>query len=80
MLHRVLVNSSKSRISIASLLSLPFDSVVNPSPELVDDENPRLYKDTDFASFLDFITFYETNQKNFLETRRLTKNTENVKS
>ncbi|XP_020571629.1 LOW QUALITY PROTEIN: protein DMR6-LIKE OXYGENASE 2-like [Phalaenopsis equestris] len=69
-LHRVLVNSSKSRNSIASVHSLPFDSIVRPSPELVK-ENQRLYKDTDFASFLNYMTTHETNQKHFLESRKV---------
>lgn len=71
-LHRVLVNSTKSRISVASLHSLPVDSVVSPSPELISEGNPRLYKDTDFAAFLDYMSSIETKHKNFLETRKLT--------
>ncbi|XP_020274664.1 protein DMR6-LIKE OXYGENASE 2 [Asparagus officinalis] len=70
-LHRVLVNSSRSRISVASLHSLPYDTMVSPLPELVNDKNPKLYKDTDFASFLNFISSSETKHKNFLETRKL---------
>ncbi|KAK1290815.1 Feruloyl CoA ortho-hydroxylase 2 [Acorus calamus] len=38
-LHRVLVNSSKSRLSVASLHSLPFDTIVRPSPKIVDENN-----------------------------------------
>ncbi|RWV78780.1 hypothetical protein GW17_00060196 [Ensete ventricosum] len=71
-LHRVLVNSSRSRLSVASLHSLPFDSVVRPSPELVDDENPRMYVDTDFAAFLDYMSSCEPQRKNFVESRKLT--------
>ncbi|KAK9265898.1 hypothetical protein L1049_012451 [Liquidambar formosana] len=70
-LHRVLVNSSKSRISIASLHSLPFNSTVRPSPKLIDEANPRRYKDTDFASFLEYISSCEPKSKNFLESRKL---------
>ncbi|RWW38682.1 hypothetical protein BHE74_00056071, partial [Ensete ventricosum] len=70
-LHRVVVNSTKPRMSIASLHSLPFASVVSPSPELVDRENPRLYKDTDFAAFLDYISSHEPKRKSFLESRKL---------
>ncbi|XP_064955303.1 probable 2-oxoglutarate-dependent dioxygenase SLC1 [Musa acuminata AAA Group] len=70
-LHRVVVNSTKPRMSIASLHSLPFASVVSPSPELVDRENPRQYKDTDFAAFLDYISSHEPKRKSFLESRKL---------
>ncbi|KAF8403164.1 hypothetical protein HHK36_011261 [Tetracentron sinense] len=71
-LHRVLVNSSKTRISVASLHSLPFHRTVEPSPKLINEANPRRYKDTDFASFLEYISSCEPKKKNFLESRKLT--------
>ncbi|KAG1361338.1 protein DMR6-LIKE OXYGENASE 2-like [Cocos nucifera] len=79
-LHRVLVNSSKSRISVASLHSLPPERMVSPSSELVNEENPRMYKDTNFADFLDYMSSFETKHKNFLETRKLTQGKEQAKS
>ncbi|RWR93839.1 protein DMR6-LIKE OXYGENASE 2 [Cinnamomum micranthum f. kanehirae] len=71
-LHRVLVNSSKTRISVASLHSLPFESVVKPSSRLITPQNPKRYKETDFATFLDYVSSCEPKKKNFLESRRLT--------
>lgn len=71
MLHRVLVNSAKSRISVASLHSLPINSTVKPSPKLIDKSNSRRYKDTDFATFLEYISSCEPKKKNFLESRKL---------
>ncbi|XP_057983044.1 probable 2-oxoglutarate-dependent dioxygenase SLC1 [Malania oleifera] len=71
-LHRVVANSANCRISVASLHSLPFDYVIRPSPRLIDEENPRRYTDTDFASFLDYISSCEPKKKNFLESRKLT--------
>ncbi|XP_038971130.1 protein DMR6-LIKE OXYGENASE 2-like [Phoenix dactylifera] len=79
-LHRVLVNSSKSRISVASLHSLPPERMVSPSPELVNEENPRMYEDTNFAAFLDYMSSSETKNKNFLESRKLTQGKEQAKS
>ncbi|CAN6203860.1 unnamed protein product [Urochloa humidicola] len=71
-LHRVRVNSARSRISVASLHSLPPARVIGPAPELVDDEkNPRRYMDTDFATFLDYLSSAEGKHKSFLQTRRL---------
>ncbi|KAL3523527.1 hypothetical protein ACH5RR_016361 [Cinchona calisaya] len=70
-LHRVLVNSSSSRISIASLHSLPFNRMIQPSPKLIDEANPRRYKDTDFATFLDYLSSRDSKNKNFLESRKL---------
>ncbi|CAL5075460.1 unnamed protein product [Urochloa decumbens] len=72
-LHRVRVNSSRSRISVASLHSLPPARVIGPAPELVDDvKNPRMYMDTDFATFLGYLSSAEGKHKSFLQTRRLT--------
>ncbi|KAI5425716.1 probable 2-oxoglutarate-dependent dioxygenase SLC1 [Lathyrus oleraceus] len=71
-LHRVLVNEVKSRISIASLHSLPFNCTVKPSPKLIDEENPKRYMDTDFGSFLAYVSTRETKKKDFLESRKLT--------
>ncbi|KAJ0102311.1 hypothetical protein Patl1_05975 [Pistacia atlantica] len=70
-LHRVLANSTP-RISVASLHSLPFSSVIRPAPKLVNGANPSRYKATDFASFLDYISSCEPRQKNFLESRKVT--------
>ncbi|XP_010940496.1 probable 2-oxoglutarate-dependent dioxygenase SLC1 isoform X2 [Elaeis guineensis] len=79
-LHRVLVNSSTSRMSVASLHSLPPDKMVSPSPELVNKKNPRLYKDTNFAAFLDYMSSCDTKHKNFLESRKLTQGKDEAKS
>ncbi|ESW34811.1 hypothetical protein PHAVU_001G183300 [Phaseolus vulgaris] len=71
-LHRVMVNEVKSRVSVASLHSLPFNCTVKPSPKLVDDEaNPKRYMDTDFATFLAYVSSHEPNKKDFLESRKL---------
>ncbi|KZV14843.1 putative 2-oxoglutarate/Fe(II)-dependent dioxygenase [Dorcoceras hygrometricum] len=70
-LHRALVNSTKYRISIASLHSFPFTSTVRPLPNLISDESPRRYEDTDFASFLEYIKSCDSRKKSFLESRKL---------
>ncbi|KAI3447530.1 hypothetical protein Pfo_004195 [Paulownia fortunei] len=70
-LHRVVVNSMKYRISVASLHSLPFTSTVRPYPKLITETNPRRYKDTDFASFLQYLKSCDSKKKNFLESRKL---------
>ncbi|KAL3327691.1 hypothetical protein AABB24_035389 [Solanum stoloniferum] len=71
-LHRVLVNSLKSRISVASLHSLPFNSIIKPSPKLISETNRSLYKDTNFAAFLEYLKSCDSTNKSFLETRKLT--------
>ncbi|KAK4750065.1 hypothetical protein SAY87_027514 [Trapa incisa] len=70
-LHRVLVNATRSRMSVATLHSLPYSCTIRPPPELVDEANPRRYMDTDFASFLKYISSCEPKKKNFLESRKL---------
>ncbi|KAH7691706.1 Flavanone 3-dioxygenase protein [Dioscorea alata] len=70
-LHRVLVNSTRSRISIASLHSLPFERIIGPSPELITRETPRLYKDTDFTAFLDYMAISDPTNKTFIASRKL---------
>ncbi|MQL90733.1 hypothetical protein Taro_023322 [Colocasia esculenta] len=71
LLHRVTVNTAQPRMSVACLLGLAADGVVRPSPQLVDDDNPRRYMDTDFATFLQYVSSRETKGKNFLESRML---------
>lgn len=71
-LHRVLTNSSKSRISVASLHSLPFESTVRPWPKLIDEKNPRQFMDTHFYDFQNYLDLCDAKKKNFLESRKLT--------
>lgn len=70
-LHRVLVNQEKTRVTVASLHSLPFERVIQPSPQLITKENPRRYKDTDFATFLEYISSCDPKKKAFLESIKL---------
>uniref|UniRef100_A0A0A9F4X6 Fe2OG dioxygenase domain-containing protein n=1 Tax=Arundo donax TaxID=35708 RepID=A0A0A9F4X6_ARUDO len=72
-LHRVRVNSTRPRISVASFHSLPSERVIGPAAELVDDErgNPRRYMDTDFATFLAYLASAEGKHKTFLQSRKL---------
>ncbi|KAJ0764089.1 putative flavanone 3-dioxygenase [Helianthus annuus] len=69
--HRATVNSMKSRLSVASLHSLNAYHNVTPSPILIDDLNPRLYRDTSYADFLDFLSSSDFKCKRFLESRKL---------
>ncbi|XP_027070034.2 probable 2-oxoglutarate-dependent dioxygenase SLC1 [Coffea arabica] len=71
-LHRVVVNSSMSRISVASLHSLPSQSAVRPAEKLINQTNPRRYRDTDIAAFLHHIKSCDYQEKGVLESRKLT--------
>ncbi|KAK3124136.1 hypothetical protein QOZ80_8AG0641000 [Eleusine coracana subsp. coracana] len=71
-LHRVLVNSSQQRISVASFHTVPPEQTIGPAPELIDDHlNPRRYMDTDFATFLAYLASAEGKHKTFLQSRKL---------
>ncbi|XP_062195075.1 probable 2-oxoglutarate-dependent dioxygenase SLC1 [Phragmites australis] len=71
-LHRVRVNSTQPRISVASFHSVPAERVIGPAAELVDDErSPRRYMDTDFATFLAYLASAEGKHKTFLQSRKL---------
>ncbi|CAM0953255.1 unnamed protein product [Alopecurus aequalis] len=71
-LHRVRVNSTQSRISVASLHSLPPERVIGPAPELLADGTPRRYLNTDLKTFLDYLSSAEGKHKTFLQSRRIT--------
>ncbi|KAK6933467.1 Non-hem dioxygenase N-terminal domain [Dillenia turbinata] len=72
-LHRVRVNPSRPRTSIASLHSVSHNRVIRPSPQLINEANPRRYRDTDFATFLEYVSSCEPKAKNFLESRKIDK-------
>ncbi|PSR98473.1 Protein DMR6-LIKE OXYGENASE 1 like [Actinidia chinensis var. chinensis] len=70
-LHRAIVNSTRTRISVASLHSVPVTTTIRPWPKLTNEANPRRYMDTDFATFLKYASSTEPKKKNFLESRIL---------
>uniref|UniRef100_A0ACD6ALB7 Uncharacterized protein n=1 Tax=Avena sativa TaxID=4498 RepID=A0ACD6ALB7_AVESA len=73
-LHRVRVNSTRPRISVASFHSVGVERVVGPAAELIGEERggeQRRYMDTDFATFLAYLASAEGKHKNFLQSRRL---------
>nr|XP_043618575.1 probable 2-oxoglutarate-dependent dioxygenase SLC1 [Erigeron canadensis] len=69
--HRVAVNSMSSRLSVASLHSLNVSRNVRPSSKLIDELNPRCYRDTSFADFLNYLSSSDFKCKRFLESRKL---------
>jgi hypothetical protein len=66
----VSVNSIKSGRSVASLHALPFHSMIRQSPRVINEVNPRCCKDTNFNSFLEYISSCEPKRKNFLDSRK----------
>eukprot|EP00249_Psilotum_nudum_P004555 c18066_g1_i2 orf=221-607(-) len=49
--HRVITNSEKPRMSIASFLNPAMDTKISPLNQLVDDSNPALYRETLFGDY-----------------------------
>jgi isopenicillin N synthase-like dioxygenase len=70
--HRVVVNSEKLRISVAALMSMPFEEKIGPAPELIDEHHPALYRATNFAEFMDLLTSKEYKARGFLDSIRHT--------
>lgn len=67
--HRVTLNSHKTRISVSSLHSLGMDEKMKTAEELVDDEHPKRYKESSFSDFLKFLHENEIGQgRSFLMT------------
>ncbi|GMI95372.1 KAR-UP oxidoreductase 1 [Hibiscus trionum] len=69
--HRATLNSERTRISIASLHSLGMDDKMGTAEELVDEENPKIYKESSFKDFLDFLATDDiADGKRFIDTLR----------
>lgn len=66
--HRAVVNSEKSRISVAALMSLPLEAKIGPARELIDEHRPALYRETDFAEFMSLLTSKEYKERAFLDS------------
>ncbi|VFQ75043.1 unnamed protein product [Cuscuta campestris] len=70
-MHRALVNSLQPRFSVASFHSVPFETTVRPLPKPISESNPKKYKDTDFATFLEYYKSCDSKNKNFIESRKI---------
>ncbi|XVE56449.1 hypothetical protein DITRI_Ditri04bG0010200 [Diplodiscus trichospermus] len=53
--HRATLNYEKTRVSLASLHSLGMDDKMEPAKELIDEQYPKRYKESNFRDFLDFL-------------------------
>ncbi|KAK8583744.1 hypothetical protein V6N12_068003 [Hibiscus sabdariffa] len=69
--HRASLNSERTRISIASFHSLGMDDKMETAKQLVDEQNPRRYKESSFRDFLDFLATNDIAEgKRFIDTLR----------
>ncbi|KAJ4950325.1 hypothetical protein NE237_027157 [Protea cynaroides] len=72
-LHRVTLNSQKTRLSLACFHSLAMDERMECAEELVDEQlRPNGYKGSSFRDFLDFLSANDTAKgKSFIDTLKI---------
>jgi isopenicillin N synthase-like dioxygenase len=68
LLHRAILNTDEARISIASLHGVAIDEKVSCAEELVDELHPKLYRESSFHDFLDFLPTNVNTYRRFVET------------
>ncbi|CAI9091962.1 OLC1v1027086C1 [Oldenlandia corymbosa var. corymbosa] len=74
-IHKVKLSSDTTRVSIASLHSLALNEKMETAPELVNEQNPKGYRESSFEELLDFISKNDiTDGKFFIDTLRLKRN------
>jgi len=66
--HRAVVNSEKCRISVAAFMSMPFEAKIAPAPELIDEHHPALYRETNFAEFMNLLISKDYKERAFLDS------------
>ncbi|XP_021714029.1 flavanone 3-dioxygenase 3-like [Chenopodium quinoa] len=71
--HRAVLNSQNTRISIASFHSKGLLEKMEPALELVDANHPKAYKGSSFKDFLDFLSANDVGQGKicFLDTLKI---------
>ena len=69
--HRAMLNSENSRVSIASIHGLAMHEKVRSAEELVDEQTPMMYEESSFRDFLDFLPANGTNNKSYIDSLRI---------
>lgn len=73
LVHRAILNSDNNRVSIASIHGFPMDEKVKSAGELVDEQHPKMYRESSFKDFLDFLLSSGTNNKSYIDSLRIRK-------
>uniref|UniRef100_A0ACD5WMX0 Uncharacterized protein n=1 Tax=Avena sativa TaxID=4498 RepID=A0ACD5WMX0_AVESA len=71
LLHRAILNTDEARISIASLHGVAIDEKVDCAEELVDENRPKMYRESSFHDFLDFLPTNVETYRRFVETLKI---------
>ncbi|OMO68146.1 Oxoglutarate/iron-dependent dioxygenase, partial [Corchorus capsularis] len=51
--HRVVTNKTQKRVSVATFYSPRSEAVIGPIEELIDEQNPPLYRNYHYSEFLE---------------------------
>ncbi|KAM3371420.1 hypothetical protein ACQJBY_018684 [Aegilops geniculata] len=71
LLHRAILNTDEARVSIASIHGAAMDEKVGCAEELVDERHPRMYRESSFHDFLDFLPTNVKAYRRFVETLKI---------
>ncbi|KAG4954812.1 hypothetical protein JHK87_040406 [Glycine soja] len=70
-LHRAVVNTKATRISVATAHGASLDTSVGPAPELVGDENPAAYRAIKYRDYIHFQQSNELDRRSCLDHIRI---------
>ena len=71
-MHMVLTNRERERLSIASFYSPSYSAEIGPAPDLVDEsQNPSLYKTLSHAQFIHHLLVDKLHEKRVLDFVKL---------
>lgn len=74
LVHRAFLNCDNSRVSIASIHTFSMNEKVKSAEELVDEQHPKIYRESSFKDFLDFLRSSGTNNKSYIDSLRIRTN------
>ncbi|KAK7321241.1 hypothetical protein VNO77_31685 [Canavalia gladiata] len=69
--HRAGVNKKGSRISVATAIGSPLDTIVGPAPELDDEDTPPAYRAITYRDYLQLQQSHEIDGKSCLDRIRI---------
>ncbi|KAG2389694.1 Flavonol synthase/flavanone 3-hydroxylase [Vigna angularis] len=70
-LHRAVVNTKGTRISIATAHGAPLDTIVGPAPEFIDCDNPEAYRAIKYGDYIQFQQSHELHRRSCLDRIRI---------
>ncbi|XP_047063545.1 2-oxoglutarate-dependent dioxygenase 21, chloroplastic-like [Lolium rigidum] len=71
LMHRAILNTDEARISIASIHGVAMDENVECAEELVDEGHPKMYRESSFRDYLDFLPTNVKKYRRFVQTLKI---------